>query len=337
MKRLLLTFIALVIGFAAMPFSANAAPITLTYSCFFPPTHVQSKLAEAWCKEVEKRTDNKIKISYFPGGTLTKAKQCYDGVVEGISDIGLSALAYSRGRFPTMAAVDLPLGYKSGTAATKVANEVYEKFKPKEFNDVAPMYFHAHGPGLLFTAKTPVKTLEDLKGLKLRGTGNCAELIKILGGAPVAMSMPDSYQAIRKGVVNGGMYPMESNKGWKMADVVDYCTLDFPVGYTTTFFIVMNKDKWNSIPADLQKIITEINKEWAKKHGQAWDESDAVGKEFLTKKGGKFITLSKAEGARWKEKAAPMMDKYVKVTNSKGLNGKEILDFTVQSLKKCNN
>ncbi len=337
MKRLLLTLIAVVIGFAVMPFSANAAPITLTYSCFFPPTHVQSKLAEAWCREVEKRTNGKIKISYFPGGTLTKAKQCYDGVVEGLSDIGLSALAYSRGRFPTMAAVDLPLGYKSGAAATKVANEVYEKFKPEEFDDVAPMYFNAHGPGLLFTAKTPVKTLEDLMGLKLRGTGNCAELIKTLGGAPVAMSMPDSYQAIRKGVVNGGMYPMETNKGWKMADVVDYCTLDFPVGYTTTFFVVMNKNKWNSIPADLQKIITEINKEWAVKHGQAWDESDAVGKEFLTKKGGKFITLSDAEGARWKEKAAPMMDKYVKATNAKGLNGKEILDFTVESLAKCNN
>ncbi|SME87711.1 TRAP transporter substrate-binding protein [Desulfovibrio gilichinskyi] len=336
MKKLLLTVIAFVIGFSAMPLSAEAETITLTYSNFFPPTHVQSKLAEAWCKEVEKRTDGKIKISYFPGGTLTKAKQCYDGVVEGLSDIGLSALAYSRGRFPTMAALDLPLGYKSGAAATKVANEVFEKFKPEEFDDVAPMYFHAHGPGLLFTAKTPVKTLEDIQGLKLRGTGNCAKLIQILGAAPVAMSMPDSYQAIRKGVVNGGMYPMETNKGWKMAEVVDYCTLDFPVGYTTTFFVVMNKNKWKSIPADLQKIILDINKEWAVKHGQAWDESDAVGREYFESKGGKFITLSEAEGLRWKEKAAPMMDEYVKMTNDKGLNGKEILDFTVESLAKYN-
>ncbi|SDL04040.1 TRAP-type C4-dicarboxylate transport system, substrate-binding protein [Maridesulfovibrio ferrireducens] len=336
MKKILFSIIALVIGFSALPLSANAETITLTYSNFFPPTHVQSKLAQAWCDEVEKRTDGQVRVSYFPGGTLTKAKQCYDGVVEGISDIGLSALAYSRGRFPAMAAVDLPLGYKSGAAATKVANEVFEKFTPKEFDDVAPMYFHAHGPGLLFTAKNQVKTLEDINGLKLRGTGNSGKLIKTLGGAPVAMSMPDSYQAIRKGVVSGGMYPMESNKGWKMAEVVDYCTLDFPVAYTTTFFVVMNKSKWNSIPTDLQQIITEINKEWAVKHGQAWDESDAAGKEFFVSKGGKFITMSESEGNIWKEKASPMMTEYIKKTDSKGLKGKEILDFTVSSLAKCN-
>ncbi|OEU67471.1 MAG: C4-dicarboxylate ABC transporter substrate-binding protein [Desulfovibrio sp. S3730MH75] len=335
MKKILLTIMAVFIGFSAMPLSASAETISLTYSNFFPPTHIQSKLAQQWCDEVAKRTDGKVKVSYFPGGTLTKAKQCYDGVVEGLSDIGLSALAYSRGRFPTMAVVDLPLGYKSGMGATKVANEVYEHFKPKELSDVAPMYFHAHGPGLLFTAKKPVKTLADIKGLKLRGTGNSGKLIKILGGAPVAMSMPDTYQAIRKGVVSGGMYPMETNKGWKMAEVVDYCTLDFPVAYTTTFFVAMNKDKWNSIPADLQIIITEINKEWAVKHGQAWDDSDAAGKEFFVKKGGEFITLSDAEGNAWKEKAAPMMTEYIEATDSKGLKGKEILDFTMKSLEKA--
>ena len=332
MKKLLITVVAAAICMCVLPLTAGAKSINLTYSNFFPPTHIQSKLAKQWSDEVTKRTDGRVSIAYFPGGTLTKAKQCYDGVVEGLSDIGMSALAYSRGRFPTMAAVDLPLGYTSGVAATKVANAVYENFHPKELRDVKVLFFHAHGPGLLFTAKKPVKTLEDIKGMKLRGTGNSAQLLKALGAAPVAMSMPDSYQAIRKGVVDGGVYPMETNKGWKMGEVVDYCTLDYPVGYTTTFFAVMNKDKWDAISEQDQKIIMEISKEFAAKHAQAWDESDKEGREFLTKKGGQFIELSAAEGKRWKEKAAPMMDEYIKKANKKKLNGKEILDFTVETL-----
>lgn len=334
MKKLLLTVMAASICMFAMPLSAGAGSVNLMYSNFFPPTHIQSKLAKEWSEEVTKRTDGRVNISYFPGGTLTKAKQCYDGVVEGLSDIGMSALAYSRGRFPTMAAVDLPLGYKSGVAATAVANAVYEKFQPEELQDVKVMFFHAHGPGLLFTAEKPVKKLEDIQGMKLRGTGNSAQLLKALGAAPVAMSMPDTYQAIRKGVVNGGVYPMETNKGWKMGEVVDYCTLNYPVGYTTTFFVVMNKNKWDKISEQDQKAIMELNREFSEKHGQAWDESDKEGREFLTEKGGQFIELSEAEGKRWKEKAEPMMEEYISNANSKKLNGKEILDFTVETLNK---
>jgi TRAP-type C4-dicarboxylate transport system substrate-binding protein len=101
---------------------------------FFPPSHVQSILAEQWSREVEKRTNGAVKIEYFPGQTLTKANQCYDGVVEGLSDIGFSVLAYTPGRFPIILAVDLPLGYTSGVVATKVINDVYTQYKPKELD-----------------------------------------------------------------------------------------------------------------------------------------------------------------------------------------------------------
>ncbi len=306
--------------------------VTLTYSNFFPPTHVQSKMTEEWVKEVEKRTNGKVKIDYFPGNTLTSAKQCYDGVVQGISDIGMSALAYSKGRFPVMAVVDLPLGYKTGVAASNVANKVYEKFKPAELDDVEVMYFHAHGPGVLNTRGKPVRTLEDMKGLKLRATGNSAQVVKALGGTPVAMSMPDSYQSIQKGIVDGGIYPMETNKGWNMAEVVDYCTLSYPAGYTTTFFVVMNKDRWNSLPKDVQDTIRQINKEWVGKHGQAWDQSDEVGKQFLLEQKDEIIELDPAEAKRWKNAMQPIMDNYVKEMDKKKLNGEEILTFTEKTL-----
>jgi len=320
MKKTFLTLTALFLLTFGMATMAFADTVRLSYSNFFPPTHIQSKLADEWCKEVEKRTNGKVVVDYYPGGTLTKAKQCYDGVVEGISDIGLSVLAYSRGRFPVMAAVDLPLGYTTGAQATAIANGVYAKFAPKEFNDVMPMYFHAHGPGLLFTTKKPIKTMDDLKGEKIRATGNSAKLVKALGGSPVAQPMPSAYQSLQKGVVDGCMHPIESNKGWKLGEVVKYCTESVPVAYTTTFFVVMNKDKWAEIDPASQQIITEINAEWAVKHGAAWDEADAAGKQFFLEKGGQMLPLSDTEAQKWVAATAPVIEDYQsKVSYSKKL------------------
>ena len=186
-KKIFLFFLVACVGVGFLtvgPIKAEAA-IKLTYSNFFPPTHIQSKLAEAWCKEVEKRTNGRVVVEYYAGQTLTKANQCYDGVVTGISDMGFSVLAYTRGRFPVMSAVDLPLGYSSGRAATAVVNAVYNKFKPKELMDTKVMYLHAHGPGLLNTRGKAVRKLEDMKGLKLRGHGTSALVQKALGATPV--------------------------------------------------------------------------------------------------------------------------------------------------------
>ncbi len=322
---------ALIMG---VPAVVKAAPIHLTYSNFFPPSHIQSKLAAAWCKEVEKRTHGKVKITYYPGGTLTKGKNCYDGVVNGLSDIGMSVLGYTRGRFPIMQAVDLPLGYTSGKVATNICNAVYKKFKDPGFNDTQVMYLMAHGPGILFTRKKPVRKLEDLKGMKIRAHGTTAALVKALGGTPVAMPMPELYQALQKGVVDGALYPMEVNKGWKMAEQVKYCTMDLSCSYTTSFFVVMNKKKWNSLPKDVQRTIEAINKEWIPKHGAAWDSSDTEGRNYFLKKGGKIITLSKAELARWKKAARPVISNYITQMKKKGINGNEIVDFIETMLKK---
>ncbi|MCB2192250.1 MAG: TRAP transporter substrate-binding protein [Deltaproteobacteria bacterium] len=333
-KLLVLTlFTALIAAFCLVPGPSFADDqIKLTYSCFFPPTHIQSKLAQAWAKEVEKRTKGKVKIEYYPGQTLTKAKQVYDGTVQGMSDIGFCLFGYNRGRFPLMEVVDLPLGYPSGKVATQVANEVYKKFKPKELDDVQVMYLHAHGPGLLHTKDKAVHKMEDLKGLKIRSHGTTAKVVEALGGTPVAMPMPELYQALQRGVVDGGMYPIETNKGWRMAEVVKYCTENYSNAYTTTFYVVMNKDKWNSLPKDAQEVIMQINEEWIPKHGAAWDKSDQVGREFMLKKGRKFIKLTPEEAARWKKATDPVLDAYAKETSAKGVPAKEALEFTQKKL-----
>ena len=312
----------------------SAKTIKLTYSNFFPPTHIQSILAQEWCDEVEKRTNGKVKVEYYPGQTLTKAAQSYDGVVEGLSDIALSCLAYSRGRFPVLGAVDLPMGYTSGVSATKVANRVLNNFNPKEFNDTKVMYLHAHGPGFVHTKNKPVEKLEHMKGLKLRSHGTSAKIVTALGGTPVGLPMPETYQSIQKGIVDGSVYPFESNKGWKLGEVTDYATAAFSCAYTTTFFVAMNKDKWNLLSKDIQKIIENINKEWQLKHGQAWDDSDFIGIKFFLSQGNKIIGFDKKESLKWKKAVQPIINDYIAILNKKGFNGKEIIDFIKNEVKK---
>jgi len=161
----------LVTLFVMLVFSSGVlAQTTLTYSIFFPATHAQAQAGESWAKEIEKRTGGKVKINIFAGGSLTPAPQVYDGVVKGISDIGMSCFAYTPGRFPLIEALDLPMGYPTGMVATKVANDFAKKMNPPELNDVKLLYIHAHGPGLLHTQK-PVTKLADLQGMKIRSTG----------------------------------------------------------------------------------------------------------------------------------------------------------------------
>lgn len=336
-KAVFLILLAICVGLSFSSigaFNAGADTVKLTYSNFFPPTHIQSKLAEAWCKEVEKRTNGRVVVEYFPGQTLTKANQVYDGVVTGLSDLGLALFAYTPGRFPVMEAVDLPLGYSSGYAATMVVNDVYKKFNPKELQDTQVMYLHAHGPGVVHTKGKPVKKLEDLKGLKLRGHGTSAEIVKALGATPVAMPMPELYQSLQKGVVEGALYPLEVNKGWKMGEVTEYDTACFSIAYTSSFFVVMNKDKWNSISAEDQKIIEQINAEWIPKHGDAWNSSDMEGYLYSLSLGHYIYGLHPKEAARWKAAVAPVINNYIEKMNQKGFNGKEIVDYTVSALEK---
>jgi len=309
-------------------FAFNAtAKSQLTYANFFPPTHIQSQLAESWCEEIEKRTKGEITIKYFPAGTLTKAPQTYDSVVQGIADIGMTVLAYSRGRFTVASAIDLPMGYVSGVQATAVANAVLNEFQPKEFNDSKIMFLHGHGPGLIHTRDKSVASMADLKGLKLRGTGTSGLVQAALGASPVGKSMRECYQMLQKGVVDGSSHPVEANKGWKLGEVVHYLTENYSTAYTTTFAVFMNKGKWNKLTPVTQKVIKEINAEWSIKHGEAWDAADKAGLEFFISKGGKVVSLSVEESKKWEAAVAPVIDEYIKKAGTKGVDGKAVVDF----------
>lgn len=312
---------------------AYGKTVTLTYSNVYPATHGNAVLAQEWANEIEKRTNGAVKFQMFPGGTLTPADQCYDGVVKGISDLGMSVLSYTKGRFPLSEVIDLPLGYRSGYQATRLANAFYKQFKPKEFDDVKVMYLMAHGPGILHTKDKPVSKMEDLKGMKIRCSGTSAKMVKALGATPVAMPQPETYEALSKGVVEGVVSPVEVLKGWKFADVIKYTTNNLGSAYSLGFFVVMNKKKWESLPKDVQDTIEKVNEEWIEKSAKNWDVMDKEGKDHSLSKGNKFIDLTKEEDARWAVAVRPVLDEYVQETKAKGLPGDEALKFCLEWLK----
>jgi len=282
--------------------------VELSYSIFFPPSHIQCKTAEAWAAEIEKRTDGKVKITVYPAGTLTKAPQCYDGVVNGLSDIGMSCFAY----------------YPSGLVATRVATEMVRKYNPKEVSGVHVLYIHAHGPGILASRK-PVRELKDLAGMKVRATGLSSKIVQSIGGTPVAMSQPETYEALQKGVVEATFCPVETLKGWKQGEVINSITDTSVIGYTTAMFVVMNKSAWESLSPELQEVFNQVSDEWVDKHGQAWDQADEEGMVFITKLEREVIKLSEEEKQQWKAAVQPILDEYITKTAEQGLPGKEFL------------
>lgn len=295
------------------------------YSIFFPAMHSQTKIAQRWADEISQRTNGRVKINLFPGGILTNANECYDGVVRGISDLGMSCFSYTRGRFPVMEAADLPLGYPNGMTATMAANEYYKIMAPDELKHVKVLYLHAHGPGLLHT-KMPVKTLKELKGLKIRSTGLSASVIEVLGGIPIAMSQGATYESLQRGVVEGTFTPIETLKDWRQAEVVKYTTNCLSVGYTTAMFVVMNIKKWNALPNDIKTVFEEVSTEWIPMHGLAWDTSDAEAREYVKSLGNEILELSPSESDRWAKAVEPVIANYIKDSYKKNLPGSESVD-----------
>lgn len=325
MKRGLSFALVIVVCILVVSMSAYAEePIKLKYSNYLPPTHPLTTLGGDMCKEINKRTGGRVEMKYYPGGILTKAPQMIGGIEHGVCDIGLSHIAYTRGRFPVTETLNLPLGYSSAYLGTRVMNDFYSKFRPKEWDSVHVLFFFAPGPQILATKNRPVRKLEDLKGLKIRGSGRLADVLASLGGTPVGVHMRDTYDGLKRGVIDGVVDARETWKSFKLGELLKYATLSFKVGMSFPFYVAMNKDKWNSLPDDVKKIISEIAAEWEEKTGTLMNKLDGVGKEFFLSKGGELIPLSDEEADRWVEAAKPAIEKHIQEMEGKGFSRSEV-------------
>ncbi len=309
---------------------AASAEITLTYANFPPAVTFPSVQMERWAKEMEKRTGGKVKVKTFPGGTLLGAKNMLEGVTAGTADIGNFAMSYQPGRFPVSEAVDLYHGFTSAKVASQVLFDLVDKYKPKEFEKIKIVTLFTCPPTNIMT-KSPVKSLKDLKGSELRVAGTSADVLKRLGGVPVAMPQSETPEAIQKGVVKGMISSMEILQDFKFAAYTPNATIvNLPV---VSFAVVMNKSKWDSLPADVKKVIDDLAREQAIWTGEYVDQhvTDALAWSAKEHKLQQF-TLSAAEQKEVGKLLAPMTDEYIKKVTAQGLNGKQIV-ADVQALK----
>ncbi len=292
-----------------------------TFNTFFPATNKIAIIGEMWMAEITKRTNGAVQFEYLPGASLTPGNKVFDGVVSGISDLGFSVFAYTPGIFPVMDLLDYPNGYPSGYVATHVIHDYYNHFKPAELDKVKALAFYGTGPQVVLTVSKPVTKLADMKGLVIRSTGVGAAIASALGAEGYAAPQNEAYELMSKGVVDGSIAPREVLLGWKQAEVVKNVTQCFAIGSVSSMYLIMNLDKWNSLPPDIQQIFTEVSEEyieyWAKV-GSAYDY-DAM--KFFLEQGPdrKVIDLTPEESQAWVQAVKPMFDKKLADLKAAGL------------------
>ncbi|MGD8561870.1 MAG: TRAP transporter substrate-binding protein [Desulfarculaceae bacterium] len=318
--------------FGAMAPTAQAGPIELSYAHFAPPkTFVHVQMVR-WVKEVEKRTGGKVKFKTFPGGSLLGAKNMLDGVVAGQADIGSTCMAYQPGRFVITNATSLPLGIPNAVVGGEVLMDLYRQYKPKAFAKVKVLTLYSTSPCNIMS-KVALPTLASLKGVDLRASGGAAQILKAWGANQVGMPMPATPEALQKGVVKGLFSSVEVMMDFKFADYCKYVTMTDTGIYP--FSVFMNMDKWNSLPADVKKVMDDLFWDQGVWTGKYMDGHAAKSLEWSQKnKGVKVFRLSKAEKAKFDARLEPIVAGWVKKVSAKGMKGQALVDDIKALIKK---
>jgi TRAP-type C4-dicarboxylate transport system substrate-binding protein len=323
----------------AWPIVASAKTITLTLTdqnsdVGWGPVHA----LQPWVKQVEAATNGRVKINIYPSQTLSKGKDNWNAVKNGIADIGWCFHGYWPGMTSLADVISLPaLPFTSAEKGSAVLWKLYKKFPSiqRQFQDNHVLLLYTSNPYILITTKKQVKTLEDLKGLKIRMTGGPpTEQMKSLGGVPMMIPMPGNYIALQKGVTDGMGAPWEAILGFRLYEVVKYYTeVPFPAVY---FSIAFNKNKWNSLPGDIQDAIMSVS---GLKGSKFWGRNFFdTAKDGVFQKTGveiNFYSLTPEERAKWlKIGGKPIWNQWVKSMKGKGHpEAQEILDAALMMLK----
>ncbi len=297
---------------------AQAADVTLTYAFFAPAGTFPGRQMTHWAAELKKRTDGKVEVKTFPGGTLLGARDMYDGVDKGVADIGLGAPSYDPGRFPLTAGLSLPLGFPNATVASQTLWALTKEFQPAEYSKYKVIAMFTTEPGYI-QSRNPVRNAADLSGMKLRAAGTGVPVLKALGAAPVGMPMPEVPQAVQTRVIDGTMTSREVLQDFRLAETLKYVT-DYP-SVVVTFAAVMDKKRWDALPADVQKAIDQLAEEMPTWTGHYHDRQNVGGamEWAKSKHNVQVVSLSADEKTAWDAKLSPMVSTWIAEMSGKGL------------------
>jgi TRAP-type C4-dicarboxylate transport system substrate-binding protein len=300
------------IGAAALVASSvcAGAQTTLRVSLWIPPAHPLAPSTKEWADDMEKASNGAIKPQVFTSEQLGKAFDHYDMARDGIADITLVNPGYQPGRFPLIAVGEIPFTFADARKGTAALDAWYRKYAAAEMKDVHFCFAFIHDPGAIFARKKIVAP-EDLKGVKVRPAhGTMGQLVTLLGGTNVQASAPEARELLERGVADAITSPWGSMFLFGIDKVVKYA-MEVPL-YTTTFVYVMNKAKYEGLPADQKKVVDDhCTTEWAQKIAGPWGDFEHAGIEKMKAAPGHEVhTLTADQLGAWRAAAKPLNEKW---------------------------
>lgn len=297
--------------------------------------------AKPWLKKIEDATRGAVKVEGYYSQSLFKGTDAWEGLKSNQADFAWCFHGYWANMTPLADVITLPfLPIPSGEKGSEVLWKLYEKYPSiqKQFADNKVVLTWTSNPYFLLTVNKQVKTMDDMKGLKIRTTGGPpTDMLKALGAVPTPMGMPDVYLNLQKGVIDGALLPWESIISFKQYEVVKYYTYaPFHAVYFTQAF---NLQKWNSLNPDIQKGIMSVSglegsKFWGK---NMFDTAAAAVRDIIKEKKYDMVeyTIPANELDKWRKVGGePLWDSWVKQMEGKGYSdARDILNTTLQFLK----
>jgi TRAP-type transport system periplasmic protein len=337
-RTLIKSGIAAAVGSTALASLAQAPAVTLKFHTFMSPqSNVWLNMHKAWMDKVEKESGGRIKFEAYPamqlGGT---PPQLYDQARDGVVDIIWTLPGNTTGRFPRVEVFELPFMMSNAEATSKAYWEYVQTMAPDEFKDVQVLALQVHGPGVIHTIEKPVKSVADMKGVKMRApTRQVNKLMGALGATPVGMPLPSIPDSLSKGTIQGAVIPWEVVPSVKVQELTKFHAEFDPAGgalYTTTFVMAMNKAKYNSLPADLKKIIDNnsgmATSAWL---GKAQQAGDSAGRKSAVDRNNTIFTVGKEEAQAFRRASRQVEVEWVEDMKKRGFDGQKLLE-TARSL-----
>ena len=286
---------------------AQEKTFDLKISHWVPPSHPLQKALEEWGASVEKDSGGTIHYKVYPAQQLGKAFDHYDMARDGIADLTYINPGYQPGRFPIIAAGELPFLMSNGKGGSQAIDAWYRKYAAKEMKDVKFCLAFVHDPGALHSVSKKIMVPGDIKGMKIRpAQGTIATFVKQLGGTNVDAAAPEVRDVLEKHVADAVTFPWGSILLFGIDKVTKY-HMEMPL-YTTTFVMVFNKAKYEQMDAKQKKVIDDhCTSQWALKIAGPWADFEHAGiAKIKAEAGHEVYTLSPAQVAEWRKAAAPL-------------------------------
>ena len=290
-------------------------------AAFVGPQHFMTQWLVKWGEKLEKASNGRLVFKHFPGAQMGPAPQHYDLARTGQADVAWFLHGGTPGRFPLTELVQLPYLVGSAEIGTKVLNdpELRAKYLDAEHRGVKTLVLFTHQPGNVHTTRKPIRTVDDLKGLRIRfASPTIRDFVAALGGTPVGVPPPEQVEQLQKGTIDGVFIDYGgAGIAFKMGGVLKYSTEMY--SYVSSFGIAMNPDFYAKLPADLKRLIDDSVKGVEKEIGEGWDALDVPGKKAIVDGGAQVITLSPEENARFRRIGGQVTEAKLKELDGKGL------------------